>query len=215
MRPQNHALKLTLLTFFQISSEANRKIVGLVDSDEEDSGGSKWMGPSFGKKTHGKKPKVIVGEQEDKLSKELKELEQTFKSFEEDERKGWGLNRSNSTKNWSGGKPETQSAFTSSTRQPIDANNGSWSASPPSFPRNAPKTSHRSRGGPTPFVANNSKPTLTKTLKFSWDEQPTMPQDKNSDEWTYKQVIYDNILNLHFSLNKVFLELQRMYAPTC
>ena len=118
-------------------------------------------------------------EQEDKLAKELRELEQTFKSFEDDERKGWGLNRS-------GTKPEsTQSAFTSSNRYPID-NHGSWSASPPMFPRNAPKTGNRGRAGPTPL--NNSKPTLTRTLKFSWDEQPTMPQDKNSDEWTYKQV---------------------------
>ena len=67
----------------QISSEANRKIVGLVDSDEEDGGGSKWIGPAFGKKSNVKKQKVTVVEQEDKLSKELKELEQTFKSFEE------------------------------------------------------------------------------------------------------------------------------------
>ena len=85
-----------------------------------------------------------------------------------------------------GNKSEsTKSAFVPSNRQAIE-NSGSWSASPPTYPRNAPKTSHRSRAGPTPF--GNSRPTLTRTLKFSWDEQPTIPQDKNSEEWTYKQV---------------------------
>ena len=165
----------------QISGEANRRIVGLVDSDDDDDGGGRHrLGPTvLGKKPSvgGKKAKTT--DQEDKLAKELKELEQTFKSFEDDERKGWGLSRS-------GKKQETQSAFTPSNRNQMENNGGSWSASPPSFPRNAPKTSHRSRGGPTPFV--NSKPTLTRTLKFSWDEQTTVPQDKNSDEWTYKQV---------------------------
>jgi len=58
------------------------------------------------------------------------------------------------------------------------------SASPPTFPRNAPKTSYRGKAGQFP----PSKPTLTKTLKFSWEEQPSLPKDKTSDEWTYKQV---------------------------
>jgi hypothetical protein len=183
----------------QIVGEANRKIVGLVDSDDEDDGRHR-LGPGvLGKKPTGggggggKKPKP--NEQEDKLAKELKELEQTFKSFEDDERKGWGLSRS-------GKNHETQSAFTPSNRNQSENNGGSWSASPPSFPRNAPKTSHRSRGGPTPFV--NSKPTLTRTLKFSWDEQTTVPQDKNSDEWTYKQVSfiikYVKIIRIIFQL---------------
>ena len=161
----------------QLGAEPGRKIVGLVESDDEEGNTQKsWPVPGI----LGKKPKRQKSlEQEDKLAKELKELEQTFKSFEDDERKGWGLSRN-------GNKSEsTKSAFVPSNRQAIE-NSGSWSASPPTYPRNAPKTSHRSRAGPTPF--GNSRPTLTRTLKFSWDEQPTIPQDKNSEEWTYKQV---------------------------
>ena len=128
------------------------------DDENEDHRNGPFINKLAKKGGNGKKVK-----DEDKLTKELKELEQTFKSIEEEERRGWGLSRS-SNKSW--GKPETQSAFTPSNRQTLE-NNGSWSASPPSFPRNAPKTSHRSRGGPTPFVPGNaSKPTLTKTLKF-------------------------------------------------
>jgi hypothetical protein len=152
--------KLVRKNYFQISSEASRKIVGLNDSDDENE--DHKIGPFINKlaKKGGNGKRV---KEEDKLTKELKELEQTFKSIEEEERKGWGLSRS-SNKSW--GKPETHSAFTPSNRQTLE-NNGSWSASPPSFPRNAPKTSHRSRGGPTPFAPGNaSKPTLTKTLKF-------------------------------------------------
>jgi len=65
--------------------------VGLMDSDDEND--DHRNGP-FNNKLAKKGGKV---KEDDKLTKELKELEQTFKSIEEEERKGWGLSRSS---NW-------------------------------------------------------------------------------------------------------------------
>ena len=165
-------------TFDTSIKDVPRTIIGLEDSDDEDSknGGKKGKGRNDDKKL------------EHKLKREIVDLENTLSDLESSD----GMARN--------GRNFHRPYGTLARQASIDIQDNDYNyfeRSQTSASRKLPASSHRRMSygigakGLRQYPRQYNMPNKhVSSIKFSWQEDGTAPNKDNEEEWTYKQVLF-------------------------
>ena len=166
-------------TFDTSIKDVPRTIIGLEDSDDEDSNGGKK-----GKGRNVSDDKKL----EHKLKREIVDLENTLSDLESSD----GIVRNGRNFNRPYGTLQRQASI---DIRDNDYNN--FDRSQTSASRKLPPSSHRRMSyglgakGLRQYPRQHNMPNKhVSSIKFSWQEDSTAPNKDNEEEWTYKQVIF-------------------------
>eukprot|EP00095_Tigriopus_kingsejongensis_P000894 maker-scaffold409_size180341-snap-gene-0.26 protein:Tk00894 transcript:maker-scaffold409_size180341-snap-gene-0.26-mRNA-1 annotation:"PREDICTED: uncharacterized protein LOC100954360" len=158
------------------------RVVGMLDSDEEDAPRDTKVKSKFDLR-----PKDVDKE----LKEEINELEHTFNSLGLVGKKMWtdtDYSEETTRKLASSGRWNNNNA----QENPGSANSNEYlTQSYSQHSRFPPRTSHSRQRQPTGYhlqlgAKNNQRP-----LKFSWDGPDNLPKNKESEEWTYKKTVIE------------------------